>query len=78
MPNSTQTHFRQEKHTARENQPYRSSALKLASSARTPDWNRCSKDFLPYAIFHLVCDVIIEILQSMMLFTIMEMSSVVS
>ena len=35
-PNRTQTHFRRHKHTARENQRYRSSAVKLASSSRTP------------------------------------------
>ena len=34
-PNRTQTHFRRRKHTAGENQRYRSSAVKLASSSRT-------------------------------------------
>ena len=34
--NRTQTHFRRQKHTARGNQQYRSSAVKLASSSRTP------------------------------------------
>ena len=32
----TQAHFRRHKHTARENQRYRSSVVKLASSSRTP------------------------------------------
>ena len=35
-PNRTQTHLRRHKHTARENQRYRSSAVKLASSYHTP------------------------------------------
>ena len=34
-PNRTQTHFRRRKHTAMENQRYRSSAIKLASSSCT-------------------------------------------
>ena len=35
-PNRTQTHFRRHEHTAKENERYRSSAVKLASCSRTP------------------------------------------